>query len=143
MTWLIAPSVGLVKEPLMSIPQQRVAEQIQSILSTLLLREVSDPRLKHLTVTSVKLDVEMQYATIHVNALGDESRQDEVMAGLERAKGFLRREVGKRLKIRNAPELNFNWDESLEHGEHMHRLLKKLETAQPKPVKSTEGEHDV
>ncbi|HUN09954.1 MAG TPA: 30S ribosome-binding factor RbfA [Aggregatilineales bacterium] len=126
----------------MSIPQQRVAEQIQSILSTLLLREVSDPRLKQVTVTSVKLDVEMQYATIQVNALGDESRQDEVMAGLERAKGFLRREVSKRLKIRNAPELSFKWDESLEYGEHMHQLLKKLEVSPSKPKKSKEGEHD-
>ncbi len=126
----------------MSIPQQRVAEQIQSILSTLLLREVSDPRLKQVTVTSVKLDVEMQYATIQVNALGDESRQDEVMAGLDRAKGFLRREVSKRLKIRNAPELNFKWDESLEYGEHMHQLLKKLEVPPSKPQKSKEGEHD-
>lgn len=126
----------------MSIPQQRVAEQIQSILSTLLLREVSDPRLKQVTVTSVKLDVEMQYATIQVNALGDESRQDEVMAGLERAKGFLRREVSKRLKIRNAPELSFKWDESLEYGEHMHQLLKKLEVSPSEPKKSKEGEHD-
>ncbi len=127
----------------MSIPQQRVAEQIQSILSTLLLREVSDPRLKQVTVTSVKLDVEMQFATIQVNALGDESRQDEVMAGLERAKGFLRREVSKRLKIRNAPELSFKWDESLEYGEHMIQLLKKLDVAPSTPAKSTEGEHDV
>jgi len=126
----------------MSIPQQRVAEQIQSILSTLLLREVSDPRLKQVTVTSVKLDVEMQYATIQVNALGDESRQDEVMAGLERAKGFLRREVSKRLKIRNAPELSFKWDESLEYGEHMHQLLKKLDVSPSKPQKSKEGEND-
>lgn len=111
----------------MSIIQDRMAEQIQTILSTLLLREVADPRLKNITVTEVRIDPELAYANIYINALGDESRQDAVMAGLERAKGFLRREVAKRVRLRSAPELIFHWDETLERGERINRLLSSLD----------------
>jgi ribosome-binding factor A len=111
----------------MSIKQDRIAEQIQAILSTLLLREVADPRLKNITVTEVKIDPELMYANIYINALGDESRQDEVLAGLERAKGFLRREVAKRVRLRSAPELIFHWDVTLERGERLHQLLSSLD----------------
>lgn len=111
----------------MTLKQERLAERIRIILSELLLREVSDPRLQNITITEVKIDAELMYATIYVNALGDESRQDEVMAGLARAKGFLRREVSKRIRVRNAPELIFRWDMTLEQGEKINRLLSQLE----------------
>jgi len=111
----------------MTIKQDRMAEQIQSILSVLLLRDVADPRLKNITLTEVKLDPELMFANIYINALGDESRQDVVMAGLERAKGFLRREVAKRVRLRSAPELIFHWDVTLERGERINRLLSTLD----------------
>jgi ribosome-binding factor A len=111
----------------MSIKQDRMAERIQAILSELLLREIADPRLHHVTITEVRLDPELMYADVYVNALADESRQDVVMAGLERAKGFLRREIGKRIRIRVTPELHFHWDETLERGEHLNQLISKLE----------------
>jgi ribosome-binding factor A len=110
-----------------SIKQDRVGEQIQTILSGLLLREVADPRLKNITVTEVRLDPELLFANIYINALGDESRQAAVMTGLERAKGFLRREVAKRVRLRSAPELIFHWDVTLERGERINQLLSSLE----------------
>ncbi|MCU0482469.1 MAG: 30S ribosome-binding factor RbfA [Anaerolineae bacterium] len=110
----------------MSIKQGRVGERIQTILSELLRREVSDPRLHNVTITEVKLDPELMFADIYVNALGDESRQDQVMKGLKSASGFLRREVGKRVHLRNTPELHFHWDVTLERGENMNRLLSNL-----------------
>ncbi len=127
----------------MTIKQDRMGERIQAILSELLLREVADPRLKNITVTEVKLDAELMFANVYINALGDESRQGPVMAALERAKGFLRREVAKRVRIRNAPELIFHWDERLEKGEHIHQLIASLDIppAEPKPKKN-EGEDD-
>jgi ribosome-binding factor A len=119
----------------MTIKQDRMAERIQAILSELLLREIADPRLHNVTVTEVKLDPELMYADVYVNALGDESRQDSIISGLERAKGFLRREIGKRIRIRVTPELHFHWDETLERGEHIHQLISKLEIppAPPEP----------
>jgi ribosome-binding factor A len=126
----------------MTIKQDRMGERIQAILSELLLREVADPRLKNITVTEVKLDQELMFANIYVNALGDESRQEPVMAALERAKGFLRREVAKRVRIRNAPELIFHWDATLERGERMHQLIASLEIPPAEPTTKPEAEDD-
>lgn len=128
----------------MSIKQDRMSERIQGILSELLLREVSDPRLQHITVTEVKLDPELMFATIYVNALGDESRETQVMAGLQRAKGFLRREVGKRIQLRNSPDLVFHWDKTLARGEKMHHLISSLDIppAPPEPIKPEVDDDD-
>ncbi len=110
----------------MSLKQDRMAERIQQILSELFLREVSDPALDGVTITEVQLDPELMHAAVYVNALGDESRRDEVMAGLRRATGFLRREVGKRVRLRRTPELHFRWDTTLEQGERLNQLLDTL-----------------
>lgn len=125
----------------MSIKQERMSEQIRMILSELLLREVSDPALKGVTVTEVRLDPELMFADAYVNALGDESRQQEVMAGLKRANGFLRRQVGKRVRLRNTPELHFHWDVSLERGERMNQLIESLEIP-PAPPEEEEEDYD-
>lgn len=111
----------------MSIKQERMGDRIHQILSELLLREVSDPQLQDITVTEVQLDPELMYAKVYVNALGDESREDDVMAGLNRANGFLRREVGKRIRIRNTPELHFYWDKTLERAQRIHNIISGLD----------------
>lgn len=111
----------------MSIKQDRVAGRIRQILSVLILREVSDPRLQGLTVTDVEIDPELMYARVYVNALGEEARMPEIMGALKQAKGFLRREVGKRLSLRRVPDMGFFWDESLDRGARMDSLLNQLE----------------
>ena len=116
----------------MSIKQDRIAGRIRQILSVLILREVSDPRLQGLTVTDVEIDSELMYARIYVNALGEEERMPEIMGALKQAKGFLRREVGKRLSLRRVPDMGFYWDESLDRGARMDMLLNQLEIP-PKP----------
>jgi ribosome-binding factor A len=123
-----------------SIKQIRVADRIRTILSELLLREVADPRLRNITITEVELDPELRFADIYVNALGDESRHDDVMAGLKRAKGFLRTELGKSVRLRVTPELRFHWDETLERGERMHQMISKLHI--PPSDNTTEDEAD-
>jgi ribosome-binding factor A len=111
----------------MSIKRERMNERIRAILSELLLREVSDPRLQGVTITEVSLDPELMYATVYVNALGDETREEEVMEALKKAGGYLRREVGQRIRLRNTPELNFRWDKSLEEAERINQLLDSLD----------------
>lgn len=117
----------------MSIKQDRMEERIRVILSELMLREIADPRLQNITITEVTLDPELMFADVYVNALGDESRQAEVIAGLERAKGFLRREVGKRIRLRNVPELHFHWDVTLERGERLNQLISSLDIPPEEP----------
>jgi len=111
----------------MSIKQDRMSERVRTILSELLLREVRDPRLQGVTITEVKMDPELMFADIYVNALGDESRQNEVLYGLKSANGFLRREIGKRVRLRNTPELHFHWDVSLQRGERLNQLISSLD----------------
>lgn len=107
------------------IKQDRMADRIREILSELMLREVSDPRLHNVTVTEVKLDPELMFADVYVNAMSEE-RQKEVMQALKSAKGFLRREVGKGVRLRNVPDLIFHWDMTLERGEQMNQLIDGL-----------------
>ena len=109
------------------IRQERTAEQMQQILSDLFLRELNDPRLQALTVTEVSIDRELEHADVYVNALGDEERQDDVMAALAKAAGFLRRELVSRMRLRKAPQLHFHWDPRLEHVQEVEDILNNLE----------------
>ena len=111
----------------MSIKRERMSERIHQILSQLLLREISDPRLRDITVTDVTLDPELMYAKVYVSAMGDEDREAEVMKGLRRAGGFLRREVGKRIRLRNTPELHFYWDSTLAYADRINAIISSLE----------------
>lgn len=109
------------------IRQRRTAEQIRIILSDLILRQMRDPRLQDLTITDVTIDRELQYADIYVNALGDDSREDEVVVALQGAKGYFRRELAGRLDLRTVPQLHFHWDPTLAHAEHISQLLDSLD----------------
>ena len=123
----------------MSLKQERMADRIREILSGLLLLEVTDPALQGVTVTEVVLDPELEYANVYVNALGDESREKEVMAGLRRANGFLRRELGKRIRLRRTPALRFHWDITLSRGEAIEKAIDRLNLP---PVPPTPDEDD-
>jgi ribosome-binding factor A len=109
------------------IRQQRTAEQIQLILSEVISRQLRDPRLQDLTVTQVTIDRELQYADIYVHALGDDSRQQGVMAALNKATGYLRRELAGRMRVRTVPNLHFHWDPSLAHAETVYQILDSLD----------------
>lgn len=119
------------------IRQERTADQIQEILSEVFLRELRDPRLAGVTVTEVVIDRELQYADVYVNALGDDDRQADVMAGLASASGFLRREVAQSLDLRSAPVMRFHWDPRLRYVEEVDSLLDGLDIP-PAEDESTE-----
>lgn len=110
----------------MTIKQERVRDLILAHLSAVVLTEVTDPALKNVTITDVKVDREIQYADIYVHALGDDQREKEVLAGFKRASGFLRTSLAKRLRIRQTPVLHFHWDAMLAAGDHMDALLDKI-----------------
>ena len=109
------------------IRQERTAEEIRIILSDLLRRDVGDPRLMDLTVTRVLIDRELQHASVYVNALGDESRQKEVMKALDKAGGFFRYELAQRMSVRTVPELHFHWDPTLAYAEEVDQILAGLD----------------
>lgn len=109
------------------IRQQRTADQIHLILSELVLRHMNDPRLLDLTITEVTIDRELKYADVYVQALADDSRQDDVMAALENAAGFFRRELASRMRLRSTPHLHFHWDPRLAHAEEIDKILGTLD----------------
>ncbi len=104
----------------------RVAERIHVVLAGLLLRSVADPRLEGVTVTGVEVDREMAYATIFVAALESDERRQEILKGLQQARGFLRSELARRIPLRAFPRLRFRWDESPERGARIEAVLKQL-----------------
>ncbi len=124
------------------IRQERTADHIQIILSELFLHAVSDPRLAGVTITQVLLDRELLHANVYVNALGDETREAEVMAGLESAGGFLRREVAQRLDLRAAPILRFHWDPSLRYADEVNALLDRLDIQPETPAPAAPASSD-
>jgi ribosome-binding factor A len=120
-----------------SVRRQRVADRIRAEVSELLRREMADPRLELVTVTDVTVDRELAFANIFVSsavtgaAASAEDRRREVLAALEGAAGFLRREIGSRVRLRNTPQLVFHWDPTPERGEHLAQLLDSLHDSQP------------
>lgn len=87
---------------------------------------MNDPRLTLVTVTVVNIDRELEYANVFVSTVGDAARRKEVMQVLNNAKGFIRREVSRRVQLRRAPELIFHWDPSPEKAEQISQLLDEL-----------------
>ncbi len=97
----------------------------------MLLQTMNDPRLQLVTVTLVNLDRELEYANVFVSTVGDEERRREVMQVLIKAKGFIRRELSRRVQLRRAPEVIFHWDPSPEKAEHIASLLDQIKTEAP------------
>ena len=104
----------------------RVADLIKQELSSILRREVGDPRIANITVTDVKLTDDLRSARIYFVELGKDSLSADVEKGLSKAKGFLKRELGKRLQLRYIPELAFFYDPSFEYGARIEKLLKEV-----------------
>jgi len=106
--------------------QRRVSEMIRGHLMDLLERKANDPRLRMITITDVAVTPDAVRADVHFSVLGGAEAQADAQAGLESAAGWLRREIGRRLRLRNTPELVFRYDPSLERGEHIATILDEL-----------------
>ncbi len=101
----------------------RVAEQIRREIAELLRSEVKDPRVGMVTISDVEVSRDLKHAKIYFTALGDQDLIDSSQAGLDSAVGFLRHELGKRLKVRTIPDLRFIYDYSLLQGERIDALI--------------------
>lgn len=102
---------------------QRVAEQIRRELAELISLELKDPRVGLVTLTDVELTPDYAHARIFFTTLADSAALPEIEAGLRRASGFLRRELGRRIRIHTLPELHFIYDASVERGDRLSRLI--------------------
>ena len=105
---------------------RKIQEFIKQEVGSMLLRDLKDPRLGFITVTGVKLTNDLREATIYVSLFGKESEKAASLEALNQAKGFIRRELGQRLKIYHTPSISFETDTSLDYGMHIDRILKKI-----------------
>ncbi len=107
--------------------QQRVAEQIRHEISQIIEHELDDPRLEMISITDVTISSDLHSANVYASSLPGEAVRDDVLAGLEHARGYLRHGLAERLKLRVVPELHFHWDKSLETGDRISRLIDQIE----------------
>jgi len=106
--------------------KRRVSDLIHTHLTDLLERKVNDPRLRMVTITSVAVTPDALRADVYFSVLGGAEEQAEAQSGLDSAAGWLRRELGQGLRLRNIPELVFHYDPSLERAEHIAGILDEL-----------------
>lgn len=101
----------------------RVAEQIRRELAELIRLEVKDPRIGMISLTDVEITPDYAHAKVFFTSFAGEAGVDEVLEGLRRASGFLRREIGRRVRIHTTPELHFVYDRSVEEGSRLSVLI--------------------
>jgi ribosome-binding factor A len=112
----------------MSQRPTRVGEQIREDLTELLTREVHDPGIGFLTITHVRVTPDLHQARVYYTTLGDQKARRESARALERAAPFLRRQLGRRLRLRRTPELEFFFDESIERHDRIEQILQQIQT---------------
>jgi ribosome-binding factor A len=110
----------------MSLRANRVGEQMKKELSDIIGRKIKDPRIGFVTVTDVQVSGDLQQAKVYISVLGDEEQRENTLKGLAKAKGFIRSEVGQRIRLRKTPEIIFEWDESMEYGNRINSILHQL-----------------
>jgi ribosome-binding factor A len=102
----------------------RVGDELRTVIADLIQNDIKDPRLPALvSVTEVRASRDLSHAHVYISVLGDDEARKNCAAALKSASGYLRREVAARVRLRIAPELHFVFDESIERGIRMSRLI--------------------
>jgi ribosome-binding factor A len=104
----------------------RLEGEIRSVLSDLLRLEVKDPRLVGVTVSQVRLSGDRTAARVYFSVIGDDERERQAADGFQAAAAFMRRQLGRRMRLRVVPTLDFVRDSSFKYGDRMERLFDKL-----------------
>lgn len=110
----------------MNLRAARVAEQMKKELTDIIGRKIKDPRIGFVTITDVRVTGDLQQATVYISVLGDDEQKQNTLVGLAKAKGFIRSEIGHRIRLRKTPEIQFEFDESIEYGNRIETLLHEL-----------------
>lgn len=104
----------------------RVASLLREVLSEILSTQLKDPSVGRVTISRVTVSDDIRHAKVYFTLLGNEGDREKVLAGLRRAAGFIRAEMGKRVELRFAPELEFIYDDSVDYADRINQLLKQV-----------------
>jgi ribosome-binding factor A len=105
---------------------ERVGDLIKREISEMLIRGIKDPRIGLATITKVTISDDLRAAKVYFSVMGGEADRERTRQGLVSATGFIKREVGKRIRLRYVPEIVFEFDPSLEYVDHINRLIQEL-----------------
>jgi len=127
--------------------RERLAGEIHQEVARMIGAELKDPRLGFVTVTRVDLTADLRYARIFVGVLGSADERGRTVDVLRGAAGFVRKEIGRRLRLRFAPEIDFRYDKGLDATDRVARLLEEAATSTaepgaPGPVPDSSGEDE-
>ena len=105
---------------------EKVADLIQKEISQMLVKSIKDPRIGFVTITRVAVSEDCRSAKIYFSVAGDLIERENSQKGLESAKGYIRKELGRRIRLRYTPEIMFQFDPSIEYAIHMEELIHSL-----------------
>lgn len=105
---------------------EKVQEFIKQEISSIILKELKDPRIGFVTVTNVEATGDLRSAKVYVSLMGSDEQKADTLKGLQSSLGYMRAEIGKRIQMRFAPELTLHVDESLDYSARIQELLIKL-----------------
>lgn len=111
---------------------EKVQELIKQEVSKIILQDLKDPHIGFVTVTSVEVTGDLKNAKIFVTFMGERKQQEDTFKALKRAKGFIRREIGKRIRLQYTPDISFHFDETFQYGVHINELLTQIHTGEVK-----------
>ena len=114
----------------MSKRANKVAEQMKKELTEIIVRRLKDPRVGFITVTGVEVTGDLQQAKVFITVLGDDETKKTTLEALEKATGFIRSEIGSRIRLRKTPEIAFLYDESIDYGNHIEKLISDINKEQ-------------
>ena len=106
----------------------RVADLVKEEVSKIIQHEVKDPRVGFVTVTSVEVSIDLRHAKVYFSLLGSSADRLASLEALDRAKGYIRSQLGKRIKLRHVPELLFRYDESFDYAQRISTVMRSIET---------------
>jgi ribosome-binding factor A len=107
---------------------QRLEGEIRAVLSDMLRFDVKDPRLAEVTVSSIRLSADRSHARVFFSVIGDQERERQVGDGFAAAASYMRGQLGRRMRLRSVPTLEFLRDNSFEYGDRMERLFNELQS---------------
>jgi ribosome-binding factor A len=106
----------------------RIAKQIQQEIAAILRTEVKDPSLKLITITRAVITADLKFAKVYFSVLDDHSNIDEKIEALDRARSFIRYEIGQRLTLRLVPELKFIYDDTQDYVDNIEKIFAQIRT---------------
>ena len=119
---------------------EKLQELMKQEISEIILRELKDPRIGFVTVTAVQCTGDLREAKVYVSIMGSEQQIADSWKGLQSSLGFIRREIGHRIRLRFTPELTFELDKSLDYSAHIHELLLQIQRDEAAKKEDTPAE---